>query len=327
MASTHDNDLRLEEMATGEQSGTWGTKTNTNLELIADAFGSGTENMGSDANTTITMADATADAVRALFLTITSTSLSATREVTLAPNTVNKIWIIKNSTTGSQTITIKQGSGGTVDIPNGQTKVIVTDGAGSGAAVTEVPLIASGGGDLGDNAKIRFGAGNDLEIYHDGSHSYITDGGTGNLKIGGSQIDILGTSETMATFVDDGAVTLYHDNSARIATTADGADISGTGAVNIPTGTTAQRPGSPATGDLRFNSTLTAAEIYNGSSFVSVGGGATGGGSDQVFIENQQTVTTNYTLTTNNNAMSTGPITVNSGITVTIPSGSRYVIL
>ena len=327
MASTHDNDLRLEEMATGEQSGTWGTKTNTNLELIADAFGSGTENLGSDANTTITMADATADAVRALFLTITSTSLSATREVTLAPNTVNKIWIIKNSTTGSQTITIKQGSGGTVDIPNGQTKVIVTDGAGSGAAVTEVPLIASGGGDLGDNAKIRFGAGNDLEIYHDGSHSYITDGGTGNLKIGGSQIDILGTSETMATFVDDGAVTLYHDNSARIATTADGADISGTGAVNIPTGTTAQRPGSPATGDLRFNSTLTAAEIYNGSSFVSVGGGATGGGSDQVFIENQQTVTTNYTLTTNNNAMSTGPITVNSGITVTIPSGSRYVIL
>ena len=327
MASTHDNDLRLEEMATGEQSGTWGTKTNTNLELIADAFGSGTENLSSDANTTITMADATADAVRALFLTITSTSLSATREVTLAPNTVNKIWIIKNSTTGSQTITIKQGSGGTVDIPNGQTKVIVTDGAGSGAAVTEVPLIASGGGDLGDNAKIRFGAGNDLEIYHDGSHSYITDGGTGNLKIGGSQIDILGTSETMATFVDDGAVTLYHDNSARIATTADGADISGTGAVNIPVGTTAQRPGSPATGDLRFNSTLTAAEIYNGSSFVSVGGGATGGGSDQVFIENQQTVTTNYTLTTNNNAMSTGPITVNSGITVTIPSGSRYVIL
>ena len=327
MASTHDNDLRLEEMATGEQSGTWGTKTNTNLELIADAFGSGTENMGSDANTTITMADATADAVRALFLTITSVSLSATREVTLAPNTVNKVWIIKNSTTGSQTITIKQGSGGTVDILNGQTKVIVTDGAGSGAAVTEVPLITSGGGDLGDNAKIRFGAGNDLEIYHDGSHSYITDGGTGNLKIGGSQIDILGTSETMATFVDDGAVTLYHDNSARIATTADGADISGTGAVNIPTGTTAQRPGSPATGDLRFNSTLTAAEIYNGSSFVSVGGGATGGGSDQVFIENQQTVTTNYTLTTNNNAMSTGPITVNSGITVTIPSGSRYVIL
>ena len=327
MASTHDNDLRLEEMATGEQSGTWGTKTNTNLELIADAFGSGTENMGSDANTTITMADATADAVRALFLTITSTSLSATREVTLAPNTVNKVWIIKNSTTGSQTITIKQGSGGTVDILNGQTKVIVTDGAGSGAAVTEVPLITSGGGDLGDNAKIRFGAGNDLEIYHDGSNSYITDGGTGNLKIGGSQIDILGTSETMATFVDDGAVTLYHDNSARIATTADGADISGTGAIKIPVGTTGERPGSPATGDLRFNSTLTAAEIYNGSSFVSVGGGATGGGSDQVFIENQQTVTTNYTLTTNNNAMSTGPITVNSGITVTIPSGSRYVIL
>ena len=126
---------------------------------------------------------------------------------------------------------------------------------------------------------------------------------------------------------NDGVIQYVSSTDAFTISTADGADITTTGAIKIPVGTTAERPGSPATGDLRFNSTLTAAEIYNGSSFVSVGGGATGGGSDQVFIENQQTVTTNYTLTTNNNAMSTGPITVNSGITVTIPSGSRYVIL
>ena len=306
MASTHDNDLRLEEMATGEQSGTWGTKTNTNLELIADAFGSGTENLGSDANTTITMADATADAVRALFLTITSTTLTATREVTLAPNTVNKIWIIKNSTTGSQTITIKQGSGGTVDILNGQTKVIVTDGAGSGAAVTEVPLITSGGGSVLGNVTL----GSSAKILADA------------LNISSET----GTEEYITAAVN-GAVNLFHNDVSVFSTTADGVDVTTTGAIKIPVGTTAERPGSPATGDMRFNSTLTSAEIYNGSAFVAVGGGATGGGSDQVFVENGQTVTTNYTITTNNNAMSTGPITVNSGITVTVPSGSRYVIL
>ena len=82
--------------------------------------------------------------------------------------------------------------------------------------------------EFADNAKAKFGTGGDLEIYHDASHSYITDGGTGNLKIQGSQVDILGTSETMATFVDDGAVTLYYDNSARFATSSAGGTLTGT---------------------------------------------------------------------------------------------------
>ncbi len=102
---------------------------------------------------------------------------------------------------------------------------------------------------------------------------------------------------------------------------------SATGSADIPTGTTAERDGSPSAGYFRFNSDVTKFEGYNGTSWGSVGGGATGGGSDEVFIENAQTVTTNYTITTNKNAMSTGPITVNSGITVTVPSGSNWVIL
>ena len=56
-------------------------------------------------------------------------------------------------------------------------------------------------------------------------------------------------------------------------------------------------------------------------------GGAVGGGSDTVFYENGQTVTTNYTITNNTNAMSAGPITVNSGVTVTIGSGENWIIL
>ena len=101
-----------------------------------------------------------------------------------------------------------------------------------------------------------------------------------------------------------------------------------TTALQIPVGTTAQRPGSPSTGDLRFNSTLGSAEIYNGSSFAAVGGGAgaTGGGSDEVFFESDQAVTTSYTLSSGKHAHTVSP-TINSGVTVTVPSGAILVIL
>jgi hypothetical protein len=100
-----------------------------------------------------------------------------------------------------------------------------------------------------------------------------------------------------------------------------------TGSVKVAAGTTAQRDGTPAAGFFRFNSSTTQFEGYNGSIWGAVGGGATGGGGDQVFYENALTVTTNYTLTTSKNAMSVGPITVASGVTVTVPSGQRWVVL
>jgi len=103
---------------------------------------------------------------------------------------------------------------------------------------------------------------------------------------------------------------------------------SNTDAVAMPSGTTAQRP-TGVNGQIRYNSTDNAFEGYANGAWGEIGGGggATGGGSDQVFYENGQTVTTNYTLTTNTNAMSTGPVTVDSGVTVTIPTGSRYVVI
>jgi hypothetical protein len=82
-----------------------------------------------------------------------------------------------------------------------------------------------------DDAKAEWGTGGDLQIYHDASNSYINDTGTGNLKIAASQIDLLGGTdgaETMATFADDGACTLYHDNTATLATSATGVSITGT---------------------------------------------------------------------------------------------------
>ena len=101
-----------------------------------------------------------------------------------------------------------------------------------------------------------------------------------------------------------------------------------TSAFRLPVGTTAERPGSPATGDIRFNSTTTEAEIFNGTIFTSVGGGAgaTGGGFDEWVFENDQNVTQNYEITANKHAHSVSP-TINSGVTITVPSGAILVIL
>ena len=102
--------------------------------------------------------------------------------------------------------------------------------------------------------------------------------------------------------------------------------INSTGAIKVPVGTTAQRP-TAATGKIRYNTTLSQYEGYDGSSWSLLGGGATGGGGDQVFVENTTTVTTSYSLPTGKNAVSVGAITINSGVTVTVPSGQRWVIL
>lgn len=97
---------------------------------------------------------------------------------------------------------------------------------------------------------------------------------------------------------------------------------SSTGAAIIPAGTEAQRP-TPATGHLRFNTDATSFEGYNGTEWGSIGGGAT---SDAIY-ENSATIAENITIATGRNGMSTGPITVNSGVTVTVESGARYVVI
>ena len=137
MTSTFVNDLRLNEMATGDQSGSWGTVTNTNLELIGEAFGYGTEAITTNADThTTTIADGAADPGRSMFLKYTGT-LDSACTITIGPNTVSKMWFIENATSGSQNIIISQGSGANITIPAGQTKAVYSDGAGSGAAFVD----------------------------------------------------------------------------------------------------------------------------------------------------------------------------------------------
>ena len=134
MASTYVNDLRLEEIGTGEASGTWGTKTNVNLELIGEAFSYGSEAIADASTHTITIADGTSDQAWSFYLKCTGGGQACT--VTLAPNTVSKVWMIENAT--SATLTFSQGTGANVAVAAGEVKMIATDGEGSGAVVYDL---------------------------------------------------------------------------------------------------------------------------------------------------------------------------------------------
>ena len=153
--------------------------------------------------------------------------------------------------------------------------------------------------DLADNQKIRFGTGNDLEIFHDGNNSFIKDSGTGALSISGSQVslDSSDLSEYMVRAIENAQVELYHNGIKKFETTSAGATVTGT---------------------------LTA------TAYAGDGSGLTGVSSqvaDGCVTENSLTISNNYTMTTNKSGISAGDIIIASGVTVTIPSGSRYVIV
>ena len=95
--------------------------------------------------------------------------------------------------------------------------------------------------------------------------------------------------------------------------------------IDIVTSTT--RPSSPSEGQIIYETDTNLYYGWNGTAWTGIGGGASGGGTDQVFYENGTTVTSSYTISSGKNAMSAGPITVNSGVTVTIPSGSVWVVV
>jgi len=133
----------------------------------------------------------------------------------------------------------------------------------------------------------------------------------------------LGTTTANAVhFVVNGSAT----DSITINGTTGLVSFPGTGSITLPVGTTAQQP-TGATGMLRFNSTTTSFEGYNGSAWGAIGGGATGGGTDAIFWNNGQTVNTSYSIPASTNAGTFGPVTVSSSATVTIPSSSTWTVV
>ena len=235
MASVYTNDLRLEEIGTGEQTGTWGTTTNTNLELIAEAFSYGTEAITTNADTHATViADGATDEGRSLYLKYTGT-LDSECTITISAGsagtfTLSKVWVIENATSGSQNIVITSGSGADVTIKAGQTKMLYTDGAGSGGAVVDafstlsvVDLFVDDDLKLqSDAAILGFGADNDVTLTH------VAD--TGLLLNSTRQLQF-GDSGTYIHQSADGVLDLVSDTEIEInATTIDmngNVDISG----------------------------------------------------------------------------------------------------
>ncbi len=277
--ATYTTNGGIKKIATGDESGTWGTSTNTNFDII-DRLATGVGDITLSGTThTLTTSDGSASDGQFHVLNLGG-SPSGTNTITIAPNDTKRMYVIRNAS--GQTATLSQGSGANVSVLNGKTAMIFCDGAGAGAAVTDissnfgallasnnlsdlasaataltnlgvtataaelnrndittlgtveaskvVTADASGNVTFPDNEKALFGTGSDLEIYHDASNSKIVELGTGNLILqsSGSGINLQKSNgNAMIDAVTDGAVTVYHNNSAKLATSATGVDITG----------------------------------------------------------------------------------------------------
>jgi len=289
MASTY-SDLKIELIGTGDQSGTWGTTTNTNLgTALGEAItGSATVDFASAADVTITLTDVnTTQSARNLRLNITesSTGVGYVGNLNLGSGCqIEKLYLINNTGTGAKTIKNTSGTG--IAVPAGKTMFVFNNGtnvvdalsyfAGVVAATT---ITASGNTALSGNLTVA-----------------------GNTTLGDASGD---------------TITL----NAATATIPNNLNFSGTGTVRLPNGTTGQRP-SPAAGMIRYNTT---SGLFEG--YTTQWGGIGGASADGAVYENAQTISNNYTMTTNFNGESVGPINIGSGVVVTIPSGSRWVVL
>ena len=252
MASSYSA-LKIELIATGEQTGTWGNTTNTNLGTALEEaiVGRATADFPSDANLTLTLTNSNASQVARNFVINVTSSVNLTTTRDLIVPAIEKPYIIQNNTSGSQSIrVIVAGVGYTV--PNGKTAFLYNDG-------TDVK----------------------------GALDYLN-------------------APTFSSFTSTGDGT-----------------FSGTGQVQLPAGTTGQRTGSPTNGMIRYNTSEGSFEGYIGGAW----GGISGAQANGVIYENNLVITSNYTLTTNKNGMSVGPITINAGVTLTVPAGQRWVVL
>jgi hypothetical protein len=225
----------------------------------------------------------------------------------------------------------------TADGTSGQP--VVTDGAGnlslsSTLSITGVASFADGTVSLPSITNI--GDTNTGVFFPAADTVAFTVGGVEIARVDSGGLDVIGTVDATTLSIGGTAITAtaaelnYVDGvTSAIQTQLDNRVVrtSSTGSAVIPASTTGNRDGSPSAGYFRFNTTVGKFEGYSGTAWGSVGGGATGGGSDAIFFENGQTVTASYTITAGNNAMTAGPVTINGGVVVTIPSGSVWTVV
>jgi len=172
MASTY-NELGIELMATGENAGTWGTKTNTNLDIIQQAIAGYVAQAVTDGGTTtltITDGSTSTSVARNIVIKLTG-ALTGTSTVTV-PDSVEKLYIVENATTGSQTVTFKTESGTGVNFTTTGFKFLYSDGTN----INEISLASPPGG---SDTQVQFNSGGTA---FGGSDNLIWDGS--NLQIG-----------------------------------------------------------------------------------------------------------------------------------------------
>jgi hypothetical protein len=250
MASTYSSRLKLELQGTGENAGTWGDKTNNNLDVL-DAFAAGylSKSVAGSADVTLTTANASATAESSnKVIELTGT---LTGNITVFIPAKENNYVFFNNTAGSHTVTIAA-TGHTangVAITQGGHSHVYCDGASdfnvvnvfgsmgsisaSIAAFTGTATF-SGAVTLNDNISIadskfiNIGAGPDLQIYHNATDSYI-ENNTGELFVQGDNITIrsdTGTETFLTMDVNDG-VDIFHDNVKKFETTSAGATVTG----------------------------------------------------------------------------------------------------
>ena len=315
MASTY-SDLKIELIGTGEQSGTWGATTNVNLGTAIEQAITGSADVPfSSADVTLTLTNTNAaQSARNLRLNLTGTSGGARNLILGSGCQIEKFYLINNGL--ADAVTVKNTTGSGVAVPAGKAAFVFNNG-------TDVvnPLSYFSGTLVSSDATISGGTINGTAIGGSSAAagSFTTLAASGNTTLTG---DLAVNGNTTLGNASSDTITL----NAATATIPNNLNFSGTGSIRLPNGTTAERP-SPTAGMIRYNSDEGTFEGYASGAWGSIGGGATGAGGDQVFYENELTVTASYTLTTNRNAMSTGPITIDAGVTVTVPSSQRWVIL
>jgi hypothetical protein len=316
MASTY-SDLKIELIGTGEQSGTWGTTTNNNFSIALSEAITGTADVAfSSSDVTVTLTNTnSAQTARNLRLNLTGTSGGARNLILGSGCQIEKFYLINN--TLADAVTVKNTSGTGIAVPATTAMLVFNNGTDVVNPLTYFAgRVTVTGGSI-DNTPIG------SSTAHTGAFTNLSASGT--LAVTGNATftnDLAVNGNTTLGNASGDTITL----NAATATIPNNLNFSGTGTIRLPNGTTGQRP-SPAAGMIRYNTSEDTFEGYAAGEWGSIGGGATGAGGDQVFYENELTVTTSYTLTTARNAMSTGPITIDSGVTVTVPTGQRWVIL
>jgi hypothetical protein len=308
MASTYSS-LKIELIGTGEQSGTWGTTTNVNLgTAIEEAITGSADVAFSSADVTLTLTNTNGtQTARNLRLNLTGTSGGA-RNLTVPD--IEKYYIIKNGL--ADTVTVKNSTGATYGIPAGTTAQLFSTGVGiadalsffDGAIISPAAVIT--GGSI-DSTPIGSGTAS--------TGSFTTLNSTGGALNG----SIGATTASTGKFT-----TVEASTSLTVPTILSNVVFNTTGSITLPVGTTAQEPGTPTAGMVRFNTTTNKFEGYDGSTWGPLGGGNK---TDTGLWQNAYTITTNQSVSSGYNASSVGPITINGGVSVTVPTGSTWLVL